>query len=124
MLFRSYLKRGGRLSPTVAAVGTMLNIKPVLHVDDEGHLTPVEKVRGRRASIGAMLRHMEETVIRPEEQTVLICHGDCLEDAEHLRAMVEERFHPKKILITEVGPVVGAHGGPGILTLHFLAKHR
>ena len=119
-----YLKRGGRLSPTVAAVGTMLNIKPVLHVDDEGHLIPLEKVRGRRASISAMLRHMTETVIHPEDQTILICHGDCLEDAEHLRAIVEERFHPKKILITEVGPVVGAHGGPGILTLHFLAKHR
>jgi len=119
-----YLKRGGRLSPTVAAVGTMLNIKPVLHVDDEGHLIALEKVRGRKASIGAMLRHMEKTAIQPEKQTVLISHADCPEDAEHLRTLVEEQFHPRKILITEIGPIVGAHGGPGLLTLFFLAEHR
>lgn len=119
-----YLKRGGRLSPTVAAVGTMLNIKPVLHVDDEGHLTPVEKVRGRKMSIQAMIRHMEQTVIRPEEQTVLISHADCPEDAEHLRCALEEKFHPKRILITEIGPIIGTHGGPGMLTLFFLAEHR
>ena len=99
----------------------MLNIKPVLHVDDEGHLIPLEKVRGRKASIGAMLRHMEETAIRPEEQTILISHADCLEDAEHLRTLVENQFHPRQILITEIGPIVGAHASR---TEHFGMRFR
>ena len=120
----TYLKRGGRLSPTVAAVGTMLNIKPILHVDDEGHLIPVEKVRGRKASLQAMLKHMEQTAVHPEEQTVLISHADCLQDAEELQCLVREQFHPREILITQVGPIIGTHTGPGLLTLFFLAKHR
>lgn len=118
------LKRGGRISPAVAAVGTMLNIKPVLHVDNEGHLIPAEKVRGRRAAIQALLRHMEDTVTEPEKQTILITHADCREDAECLRKMAEEHFHPHAIMISEVGPVVGTHTGPGMLSIFFLATHR
>jgi DegV family protein with EDD domain len=119
-----YLKRGGRISPTVAAVGTMLNIKPVLHVDDEGHLIPQEKVRGRKAAIQALLRHMEETVVHPEDQTVLVSHSDCPADAQTLRDMVEERFHPAQVLISELGPIIGTHTGPGMVSLFFLATHR
>ena len=120
----SYLKRGGRISPTVAAVGTMLNIKPVLHVDEEGHLIPVEKVRGRKAAIACMLKKMKETVIDPEQQTVLISHAACLEDAEKMRGQIEEQFHPKEILISDVGPIVGAHTGPGMIALFFLGTHK
>lgn len=120
----TYLKRGGRISPTVAAVGTMLNIKPVLHVDTEGRLIPMEKVRGRKAAMAALVRRMQETSIRPEEQIVLISHSECPEDAEELREMVEKRFHPKEILITEQGPIIGAHTGPGFIALFFLGTEK
>lgn len=119
----TYLKRGGRVSPAAAAVGTMLNIKPVLHVDDEGHLVPVEKVRGRKAAVQALLRRMEETSLRPQE-TVLISHACCLEEAEALGAIVKERFGPREILVTDVGPIIGTHTGPGMLSLFFLAEKR
>lgn len=119
-----YLKRGGRVSPTAAAVGTMLNIKPVLCVDDAGHLIPIEKVRGRKAAVAALLRHMEETAVHPAEQTVLISHACCLETAEALRDAVQNAFHPVEILMTDVGPIIGAHTGPGMISLFFLASHR
>ena len=118
-----YLKRGGRVSPAVAAVGTMLNIKPVLHVDNEGHLIPVEKVRGRKAALQALLRHMEQTAL-PQQETVLISHARCLDEAEALAQQVQQAFHPKEVLITELGPIIGAHTGPGLMALFFLAEHR
>lgn len=120
----TYLKRGGRVSPTAAAVGTMLNIKPVLHVDDEGHLIPMEKVRGRKAALAALIRQMRKTVRDPERQTVMISHARCLEEAEGLREAVMAEFHPKEVLITELGPIIGAHTGPGLMALFFLADHR
>lgn len=119
----TYLKRGGRVSPAAAAVGTMLNIKPVLHVDNEGHLIPVEKVRGRKAAIRALFRHMEETAV-PNQELVLVCHTCCREEAEGLRDMVQERFAPKEIQITDVGPIIGAHTGPGLMALFFVAAKR
>ncbi|MBQ9329945.1 MAG: DegV family protein [Oscillibacter sp.] len=119
----TYLKRGGRVSPTAAAVGTMLHIKPVLHVDDEGHLIPMEKVRGRRASLQALLDHMEKTAL-PEQETVLISHACCAEEAEELRRSVRERFSPREVLITPLGPIIGTHTGPGLMALFFLAEHR
>lgn len=117
------LKRGGRVSPGAAAVGTMLHIKPVLRVDDEGRLVAAEKARGRKASIQSLLRHMEETALRPVE-TVMIAHMDCPEDAEALAGQVRARFSPKEILIVPQGPVIGAHTGPDFLALLFLAEHR
>lgn len=120
----TYLKRGGRVSPTAAAVGTMLNIKPVLHVDDEGHLIPVEKVRGRKAALAALLKQMRKTVKNPESQTMMVSHSCCLEEAENLRETVLAEFHPKEVLITELGPIIGAHTGPGLMALFFLADHR
>ena len=120
----TYLKRGGRVSPTAAAVGTMLNIKPVLHVDDEGHLIPMEKVRGRKAALAALVKQMRETVVHPEEQTMMISHACCREEAESLRESVLAEFHPKELMILDLGPIIGAHTGPGLMALFFLAEHR
>ena len=120
-----FLFRGGRVSRTSAWAGTMLKIKPVLHVDDEGRLIPREKVRGRKKSITALLDHMEETA-EPAvaDQTIFITHGDCLEDAEHLRDLIVERFGATDVRINFIDPVIGAHSGPGTLALFFLARHR
>lgn len=119
-----FLKRGGRISPAAAMVGTMLNVKPVLHVDDEGRLISMEKVRGRKAAIHRLLEKMEEAATDPGSQLILIGHTACLPEAEGLRDMIEAEFHPKEICITDVGPIIGAHTGPGLVTLFFLAEHR
>lgn len=119
-----HLKRGGRVSAAAAAFGTMLNIKPVLHVDDEGHLIPVGKVQGRTTSIKALLKKMQETAIDPAEQVVFISHGDCEKDAEKLAAMVRESIGPKEIILNPIGPVIGAHSGPGTAALFFLGTKR
>lgn len=119
-----FLKRGGRISAATAVVGSMLHIKPVLHVDDEGHLINMGKVRGRGASLTAMVDHMEETAIDPAEQVVFISHGDCLADAEKVAADVKKRFGAKEVVINYVGPVIGAHSGPGTLALFFLGSKR
>ncbi|MDU7336962.1 MAG: DegV family protein [Clostridium sp.] len=120
----NHLKRGGRVSSATALIGTVLGIKPVLHVDDEGHLINVGKARGRKASLSALVDQMEETIIDPEKQMIYISHGDCLEDAEWVRDEILRRFHVKEILINYVGPVIGAHSGPGTVALFFLGIHR
>ena len=119
-----HLHRGGRVSATSAVLGTMLNIKPVLHVDDEGRLIFVEKVRGRRTSLKALLQHMEATAIAPETQTIFISHGDCLEEAQLLGQMIRDKLHVQDVVINYVGPVIGAHSGPGTLALFFLGTKR
>lgn len=119
-----HLKRGGRVSSAAAIVGTMLNIKPVLHVDNEGHLIPVEKVRGRKLSITSLLKMMEKTVTKPEEQTIFISHGDCIEDAEYLAKLIKEKLNVKDIKINYIGPVIGSHSGPGTVALFFLGTER
>lgn len=120
-----FLFRGGRVSKTAAWAGTLLNIKPVLHVDDEGHLIPMEKVRGRKKSLNAVIDHMEKSAITPiDEQMVFITHGDCIEDAEYVAAQVKERFGVKEVVINYVDPVIGAHSGPGTMALFFLADRR
>ncbi len=119
-----FLKRGGRVSSATAVLGTMLQIKPVLHVDDEGRLINVSKAKGRRASIRALFNKAVETGENIERQTVFISHGDCREDAEYLAAMLREKLHPVDIIIGPVGPVIGAHSGPGTLALFFLGTHR
>lgn len=120
-----FLFRGGRVSKTSAWAGTMLNIKPVMHVDDEGHLIPLEKVRGRKKSLKALVDHMEQTATSPvADQTVFISHGDCIEDAEYVADLVRERFGVTDILINYVDPVIGAHSGPGTMALFFLASER
>ena len=120
----NHLKRGGRVSGAAAFVGTMLNIKPVLHVDDEGHLIPVDKVRGRRKSLEELVSHMEKTAINPSEQTVFISHGDALEDAQYVEKLIRERLGVQTVYINPIGPVIGTHSGPGTIALFFLAKNR
>ena len=120
-----FLFRGGRVSKTAAWAGTMLNIKPVMHVDDEGHLIPLEKVRGRKKSLNALVDHMEKSAVQPiDQQMVFITHGDCLEEAEYVAEQVKERFGVKEIVINYVDPVIGAHSGPGTMALFFLADKR
>lgn len=120
-----FLFRGGRVSKTSAWAGTLLNIKPVMHVDDEGHLVPLEKVRGRKKSLNALVDHMAATADAPiGEQTVFITHGDCLEDAEYVADQIRERFGVRDIVINYVDPVIGAHSGPGTMALFFLASGR
>ncbi|MCR5808100.1 MAG: DegV family protein [Clostridiales bacterium] len=119
-----YLKRGGRVSAAAAFFGGVLNIKPVLHVDDDGHLIPVIKVRGRINSIKAIAKKYTETALDPENGTYFISHGDCLEDALKLERMLFEAHGKKADLITDIGPVIGAHSGPGTLALFFLGKQR
>ena len=120
----NHLKRGGRISAATALFGTMLAIKPVMHVDDEGRLTPVSKARGRRASLTALVDRMAESAMDPENQTVFISHGDCLEDAEFVAGEVRRRLGVKTIHINYVGPVIGNHSGPGTMALIFLGKAR
>ena len=120
----NHLKRGGRVSAATALFGTMLSIKPVLHVDDQGRLIPVSKARGRRASLLARVDRMEETAVEPGKQTIFISHGDCLEDAEFVAGEIRRRFGTEDIRINYVGPVIGNHSGPGTMALFFVGTER
>lgn len=118
------LRRGGRLSAGKAVLGNLLHVKPVLHVDDAGHLVPVDSVKGRKKSIEALVNKMAESVVDPQTQRVYISHGDCLDDAQTLAALVKERLKVASVTIGDVGPVIGAHSGLGTLALFFLGKQR
>lgn len=117
-----FLHRGGRVSKGTAVIGGALNIKPVMHVDNEGRLIKTGVARGRKNSIKALFDKMQASVTNT--QTVYISHGDCLEDAEHLAQMIRDRFKVKDIKINYVGPVIGTHSGPGTLALFFLGTER
>lgn len=119
-----FLKRGGRVSATTAVVGTMLQIKPVLHVDNDGHLINIGKARGRHAALKALVDKMEQTAVDPAHQTVFISHGDCPNDAQTVADLVHARFGTQDIHINYVGPVIGAHSGPGTLALFYLGTQR
>lgn len=120
-----FLFRGGRVSRTSAWAGTLLNIKPVLHVDDEGKLIPMEKVRGRKKSIQALVDHMEESALKPvADQEVFISHGDCQEDVDYLVELIKDRFGCTKFEVNILDPVIGAHAGPGTVALFFMADKR
>lgn len=118
-----YLKRGGRVSGVAAFIGGMLDIKPVLHVDDDGHLIAMTKVRSRKKAIAALAEKYDELLDDPAGR-YFISHGDCLEDAKALEDLIFKKSGKKAELITSVGPVIGAHSGPGTLALFFLGKHR
>lgn len=119
-----YLKRGGRVSAATALVGTMLQIKPVLHMDNEGHLINMSKARGRKASIDALAKKLGELGLPGENDTVFICHGDCIEDAKYLENILKEKYGVKNAFIYYTGAVIGSHSGPGTLALFFLGTHR
>ena len=120
----SHLKRGGRISATTAIVGTMMNIKPIIYVDNDGHLINTAKVRGRKASIDYLVKKLAETSEGFDNETVFIAHGDCPADAAQLEAMVKEKCGVKNVITGYVGPVIGAHTGPGVLVLFFMGQHR
>ncbi len=119
-----YLKRGGRISATTALVGTMLKIKPVLHMDNEGHLINRFKARGRKASIDALAEKVGQLGIPGANDTIFICHGDCMEDAKYLEAQLKEKYSTKNVFIYYVGAVIGSHSGPGTLAVFFLGENR
>ncbi len=120
----NHLKKGGRVSATAAFLGTMLGIKPILHVDNAGRLIPVDKQRGRKASVRRLADEMQRLAINPAEQKVYISHGGCEEDAKTLANIIRERMGTTDITIGYVGPVIGAHSGPGTLALFFLGTER
>lgn len=119
-----YLKRGGRISAATAFVGNILNFKPVLHMDDPGHLINMFKVRGRKASLEALADKYGELALDKKNGTIFISHGDCLDDAKKLGAMLHERYGATVDKYVYVGPVIGAHTGPGVIALFFLGEHR
>lgn len=119
-----FLKRGGRVSAATAIVGSVLSIKPVMHMDNEGHLIKVDVARGRKASLRALVAKMEKLATDPEKQRVYICHGDCLQDAEYVASLVREKFGITDTRINYVGPVIGAHTGPGVVSLFFVGSER
>ena len=119
-----FLKRGGRVSAATALVGTMLQIKPVLHVDNEGHLINIGKVRGRKASLDALCDKAEKLGLPECREVMYICHGDCLDDAEYLKARLQEKLGVKEVFIGYTGAVIGSHSGPGTVALFFLGQHR
>ncbi len=120
-----HLRRGGRVSRASAFLGTMLNIKPVLAFNNEGKIIPVEKIRGRKKSLIAMVDKMEEDIDNPDGQIVYIGHGDAPEDAEYVSGLIKERFPTiKETFINYTGPVIGAHSGPGTVNIHYVGKQR
>ena len=120
----SHLKRGGRISATTAIVGTMLNIKPIIHVNDEGKLINVSKVRGRKAAIEHIAAKVGELGEGYDNETCFVVHGDCAADAETLAGIIREKYGVKNVHIGYLGPVIGAHTGPGVLAVFFMGKHR
>lgn len=120
----TYLKRGGRISPTVAFVGGLLGIKPVLHVDNEGHLVNFSKARGRKAALKALADKYTDLAVKPSEGTVFISQADCMEDAKELAKILKSRHKITVAGIMDIGAVIGAHAGPGTIALFFVGKER
>lgn len=119
-----HLKRGGRVSATTAVIGSMLKIKPVLHVDHEGHLIAIGKAMGRKKSISALVEHMKELQILDKDDPVFISHGDCEEDVQYLVTLLKAAFGERKIFINQIGSVIGTHSGAGTLAVFFRGKRR
>lgn len=119
-----FLFRGGRVSKTAAVMGTMLGIKPVMHMDDTGKLVPIAKVRGRRQSLDKLVEYMAQRVGDYKNDAVFISHGDCEQDAQYVAQLVEKRFGITHFIINYVGPTIGAHSGPGTVALFFIGTKR
>ncbi len=118
------LKRGGRLSDTQAFLGTLLRVKPILHVSNEGKLVPIKKARGRAFSLEQMVDMIEDRIVDPESQTLMISHGDCLDEALAVGSEIKKRYHVHEIIYNTIGPVIGAHSGPGTIAIFFLGSYR
>lgn len=122
----NHLYRGGRVSKSTALVGTVLNIKPVLHVDNEGHLVPLTKERGRKRALLSLVDGMEKRMgqFRENNDIILISHGDCLDDAMFVKEEIEKRFGVERFIINYIGPTIGSHAGPGTVALFFMGEER
>lgn len=118
------LRRGGRLSDAKAILGMLLKVKPILHVSDEGKLVPIKKARGRQFSLDMMLELISEKIENPKDQIVFISHGDSLEDAKYIGQKMKEKHGVKEIIYNEIGPIIGAHSGPGTIAVFFLGNQR
>lgn len=119
-----HLHRGGRVSKTSAIAGSILGIKPILHVDNEGHLIPIGKIRGRKQSLEALVNEMDKRIGPYKNDVIGISHGDCLEDAEYVKKLIEKKYGIKNFIINHVGPVIGSHSGPGTVALFFMGEYR
>lgn len=117
-----FLKRGGRIDAATAIAGSMLKIKPIINVDKEGRLDTVGKVRGRKSAIKELFARMKSNENLAELGYVFISHGDCLDDVNFLADMIKSELNPKDVIIGDVGPVIGAHTGPGVIALCYLGK--
>ena len=120
----SHLKRGGRISGATAAIGGLLNIKPSLYIDNDGKVAQGEKIKGKKKVLRFLVNEVKEKATNNENETLYICHGDCLEDAKALKNMILEEVKFKNVVINYVGNVIGAHAGPGVLAVLFLGKNR
>ena len=118
----NFLHRGGRVSGASAVVGSMLSIKPVLHVDEEGCLKPVSKIRGRIKSLDTLVTKLAETIDTKLGDVVFISHGDCEDDAKYVYEAIKEKHGIKRIEINNIGPVIGAHSGPGTVALFWMGN--
>ena len=121
----NFLKRGGRVSATSAFLGTMLNVQPILHMDDNGKLIPMQKVRGRNTSIKTLAKNITETMLKDKCNAIFISHGDCEEDAITLSKLLKESIDFEiDIYINMIGPVIGGHAGPGTLAVFAYCTNR
>ncbi len=119
-----HLKRGGRVSATSAIIGSVLNIKPILHVDENGKLILVDKIRGRKYSMSSLVEIMKKKILNPEKQTIFVSHGDCIEDAKQIAEMIKNELNVNDVLINTIGPVIGSHSGPGTIAVFFMGSKR
>lgn len=119
-----YLHRGGRVSASAAIIGTIIGVKPIMNMDNDGKLAVVDKVRGRKQSIKRLISEMERNIKDPDGQIAAISHGDCPEEAEYIKSVISEKFNLKEVIVNCLDPVIGSHAGPGTLALFFLGNHR
>lgn len=120
----NHLHRGGRISKTTAVVGSMIKIKPIIHMSDEGKLVVIGKERGRKKSLVSIVDRMEKQMQGYDNDIVMITHGDCIEDAEFVKKQVEERFGIHNVMINGIGSVIGSHTGAGVVAVFFMGDKR
>jgi len=118
----NYLKKGGRLSGAQAAIGTLLDVKPILKINREGKIVAADKVKGTKKILKFFLDVIQQNVEQPESQTAFVLHADNLDGAEKMRALIEENVNFKNVVIQDIGPVIGCHTGPGVLAVVFMGK--
>lgn len=119
-----HLFKGGRVKASGYLLAMALSVKPMMHMDDSGHLVPVGKVIGRKKSILTLAEQIATSIVNPEEQVIFISHGDCVEEAEFLAKKIKEKVRVKDVVINMLEPVIGAHSGPGTMAVFCLGEHR